>query len=90
MDIYARVNYNKPEQLFDVVNSAFHQGKPRGAALFAAVVCNCVPNPSLVHCVGSGNGKVSWSDWPVGGKYGHPFSLGLSVQSFSVAAALVA
>ena len=54
------------------------------------LVCNCVPNPSLVHCVGSGNGKVSWSDWPVGGKYGHPFSLGLSVQSFSVAAALVA
>ena len=25
MDIYARVKYNKPEQLFDVVNSAFHQ-----------------------------------------------------------------
>ena len=25
MDIYARVKYNKPEQLFDVVNFAFHQ-----------------------------------------------------------------
>ena len=28
MDIYARVKYNKPEQLFDVVNSAFHQAVP--------------------------------------------------------------
>ena len=25
---YARVKYNKPEQLFDVVNSAFHQVVP--------------------------------------------------------------
>lgn len=28
MDIYARVKYNKPEQLVDVVNSAFHQAVP--------------------------------------------------------------
>lgn len=25
MDIYAKVKYNKPEELFGVVNSAFHQ-----------------------------------------------------------------
>ena len=25
MDIYAKVKYNKPEKLFGVVNSAFHQ-----------------------------------------------------------------
>lgn len=28
MDIYVRVKYNKLEQLFDVVNSAFHQAVP--------------------------------------------------------------
>ena len=25
MDIYAKVKYNKPEELFSVVNGAFHQ-----------------------------------------------------------------
>lgn len=25
MDIYAKVKYNKPEELFGVVNGAFHQ-----------------------------------------------------------------
>ena len=28
MDIYAKVKYNKPKELFDVVNSAFHQAVP--------------------------------------------------------------
>ena len=27
MDIYAKVKYNKPEELFDVVNQAFIQDK---------------------------------------------------------------
>ncbi len=28
MDIYAKVKYNKPEELFDVVNGAFQQAVP--------------------------------------------------------------
>lgn len=33
MDIYAKVKYNKPEELFDVVNQALH---PSGTADNAA------------------------------------------------------